>query len=71
MSKEQTYHWVKIKMCKNEIDAQLIKNMLERKNIPVRLFNTNNPYPGAIDIEISVPEELAEKAVKLIKENFN
>ena len=66
--------WTKIWNCEDGLEAQLIKNLLEIENIPVRLgnVNSNNLFPDtAISlVEIFVPGEYAEKAKELIEEDF-
>jgi len=72
--KNQQSKWVKIWSCEDGLEAQLIKNLLEIENIPVRLgnVNSNNLFPDTAisEVEIYVPEEYAEKAKKLIEEHF-
>jgi len=70
----QKNKWVKIWSCEDGMEAQLIKNLLQVENIPVRMgnVNSNNLFPDtAISlVEIFVPEDYAEKAKELIEEDF-
>ncbi len=70
----QDVKWTKIYSCDDGIKAQLIKNLMEIENIPVRLLNvnSNNIFPDSYiaEVDIYVPEEYVEQAKKLIEENF-
>jgi hypothetical protein len=74
MNKEETYNWKKIWRCEDGLEAQLIKNLFEIENIPVKLLNVNSnnifPDTGIADVTVLVPDEFSEKALQLIKENF-
>jgi len=76
MSKEnKTYNWQKIWSCEDGMEAQLIKNLLEIKDIPVKLYNVNTnsifPDTGVAEVDILVPHDQAERATGLIKEHFD
>ncbi len=70
----QDVKWTKIYSCDDGIKAQLIKNLMEIENIPVRLLNvnSNNIFPDSYiaEVDIYVLEEYVEQAKKLIEENF-
>ncbi len=70
----QDVKWTKVYSCDDGIEAQLIKNLMEIENIPVRLLNinSNNIFPDSsiAEIDIYVPEEYVEQAEILIEENF-
>jgi len=70
----QEINWVKIHSCEDGMEAQLIKNLMEIEDIPVRLLNvnSNNIFPDSsiAEVDIYVPEEYVAQAEKLIEENF-
>jgi hypothetical protein len=74
MSEEKTYNWQEIWTCEDGLEAQLIKNLLELEEIPVKLLNvnSNNIFPDSSIAEVSVlvPGDYSEKALLLIQENF-
>ncbi len=70
----QDYNWQKIWSSEDGMEAQLIRNLLESEEIPVKLMNVNSnnifPDTGIAEVDIYVPEEFKEKALQLIEENF-
>jgi len=70
----QDHKWVIIWSCEDGMEAQLIKNLLEIENIPVKLgnINSNNLFPdtGISKVKIYVPDDYAENGKKIIEENF-
>jgi len=70
----QDYNWQKIWSSEDGMEAQLIRNLLESEDIPVKLMNVNSnnifPDTGIAEVDIYVPEEFKEKALQLIEENF-
>jgi len=70
----QDYNWQKIWSSGDGMEAQLIRNLLESEEIPVKLMNVNSnnifPDTGIAEVDIYVPEEFKEKALQLIEENF-
>jgi len=70
----QEINWVKIHSYEDGMEAQLIKNLMEIEDIPVRLLNvnSNNIFPDSniAEVDIYVPEEYIDQAEKLIDENF-
>ncbi len=73
-NQDQNYQWQKIWSCEDGMEAQLIKNLLEINDIPVKLMNVNSnnifPDTGIAEVDIYVPEELADNSKKIIEENF-
>jgi hypothetical protein len=74
MNNENTYNWQKIRTCEDGMEAQLIKNLLEIEEIPVKLLNVNSnnifPDTGIAEVNVLVPGEFIEKALQIIQENF-
>jgi len=70
----QEIKWTKIHSCEDGMEAQLIRNLMEIEEIPVRLLNvnSNNIFPDSsiAEVDIYVPEEYIDQAEKLIVENF-
>jgi hypothetical protein len=53
------------------IEATFLKGILEEEGIPVRFFGPteSNPFPaGSVEIEIHVPEPLADTARKVLED---
>ncbi len=67
-------NWQQIYSCRDGIEAQLVKNLMEINEIPVNLKNviSNAMFPDSSIAEVTVwvPETYAETAKKLIKKNF-
>ena len=70
----QEIKWTKIHSCEDGMEAQLIRNLMEIEDIPVRLLNVNSnnifPDTGIAEVDIYVLEEYIDQAEKLIVENF-
>ncbi len=66
---------VKLLAVKSEVEAELIKHMLERKNIPCNVLNINNSRllpeltPNICGVELWVPSRYVIKANQVIKES--
>lgn len=66
---------VKLLSVKSEVEAELIKHMLERKNIPCNVLNINNSRllpeltPNICGVEIWIPSKHIAKAKQVIKES--
>ncbi len=74
MKPQEQINWTKVWISEDGMEAQLIKNLLEIEEIPYQLrnINSNNLFPdtGIASVDVYVPEEMKEKALKMIKENF-
>ncbi len=70
----QKVKWVKIYSCEDGLEAQLIKNLFELEEIPVKLLNVNSnnifPDTGIAQVDIYVPQSYTERSKQLIVENF-
>ena len=73
-NQDEKYNWQQVYSCRDGMEAQLVKNLMEINEIPVQLQNViaNAMFPdtSVADVRIWVPEEHVETAKKLIKENF-
>ena len=75
MNNEKKINWKKIRICEDGLEAQLLRNLMEINNIPVRLLNvnSNNLFPDSsiADVVVEVPDTYFDEAEKIIVENFD
>ena len=75
MNDEKRINWKKIRACGDGLEAQLLRNLMEINDIPVRLLNVdaNNLFPDSYiaDVVVEVPETYFDEAEKIIVENFD
>ena len=73
-NQEQKIQWQQVYSCRDGMEAQLVKNLMEINEIPVKLNNViaNAMFPDSSIAEVTVwvPEADVETAQKLIEENF-
>jgi len=63
--------WSKIHATRNPAEASIIQGMLEENNIPVQVMNKqDSSYLNFGDIELYVPDHLAETAKQLVNKNL-
>ena len=73
-NQDEKYNWQQVYSCRDGMEAQLVKNLMEINEIPVKLNNviSNAMFPDSSIAEVTVwvPEVDVETAKKLIEENF-
>lgn len=63
--------WKKIFATRNHAEASIIQGMLEENNVPVQMMNKqDSSYLNFGDIELYVPDHLAETAKQLVDKNL-
>jgi hypothetical protein len=63
--------WKKIFSTRNMAEATIIRGMLDENEIPVQLMNKqDSSYLNFGDIELYVPEHLAETAKQLVAQTL-
>jgi len=73
-NQDKKYNWLQVYSCRDGMEAQLVKNLMEINDIPVKLNNViaNAMFPDSsiAEVTIWVPKEHVESAKKLIEKNF-